>query len=84
MKISDRHPTTFILGEPPILRRGIITWKNPGYDQVLCVRIFMQITSDPMRSTKLLFDLKDALGDFPSGSIYLRLLVNFNEHSSFS
>ena len=40
------------------------------------VRIVMQITSNPMRSAKLLFDLKVALGDFPSRSTYLRLLVN--------
>ena len=39
------------------------------------VCIFMQITGDPMRSAKLLFDLKVALGDFPSESMYLRLLV---------
>ena len=39
--------------------------------------IFMQITSDPMRSVKLLFDLKVASGDFPSGSTYLRLLVGY-------
>ena len=37
--------------------------------------ISMQITSDQMRSAKLLFDLKVASGDFPSGSTYLRLLV---------
>ena len=42
------------------------------------VCIFMQITGDPMRSAKLLFDLKVASGDFPSGSTYLRLLVNSN------
>ena len=35
----------------------------------------MQMTSDPMRSAKLLFDLMVASGDFPSGSTYLRLLV---------
>ena len=36
----------------------------------------LQITSDPVRSAKLLFDLKVASGDFPSGSTYLQLLIN--------
>ena len=53
----------------------IITWKNPGVASSPFVRIFMQITIDPMRSAKLLFDLKIAWGDIPSGSTCLRLLV---------
>ena len=50
----------------------IITWKVASSP---FVRIFMQITRNPMRGAKLLFDLKVASGDFPSGSTYLRLLV---------
>ena len=42
---------------------------------VLLNRIFMPIPSDHMRSEKLLFDLKDCVGDFPLGSTYLHLLV---------
>ena len=52
-----------------LLSRG-----NPwGCIESVC--IFMQITSDPMRSAKLLFDLKVTSGDLSSGSTYLRLLV---------
>ena len=33
--------------------------ENPGVSSSPLVRIFMQITSDPMRRGELLFDLKD-------------------------
>ena len=56
-------------------KSDIIAWTNSGVASSSFVRIFMQITSDPMRSAKLLFALKVASGDFPSGSTYLRLLV---------
>ena len=47
---------------------------TPGV-RIESICISMQITSDQMRSAKLLFDLKVASGDFSSGSTYLRLLV---------
>ena len=56
-------------------KSDIITWLTPGVVLSPFVCIIMQITSDRMRSTKLLFDLKVASGDFPLGSTYLRLLV---------
>ena len=57
-------------------KSDIIRWLTPGVASSLFVCIFIQITSDPMRSVKLLFDLKVASGDFPLGSMYLQLLVN--------
>ena len=49
---------------------------TPGIALSPFVCILMQITGDPMRSTKLLLDLKVASGDFlPLGSTYLRLLL---------
>ena len=48
---------------------------NPWWHRVHLFAFFMQITSDPIRSAKLLLDLKVVSGDFPSRSTYLRLLV---------
>ena len=45
----------------------IITWKKPGVASSPFVLIFMQITSDPMRGAKLLFDLKDCVRRFSFG-----------------
>ena len=53
----------------------IIKWLTPGVAFSPFVCIFMQITSDPMRIAKLLFDFKVVSGDFPLGSTYLQLLV---------
>ena len=41
-----------------------ITWKNAGIVLSPSFCIFMQIISDPMRSAKLLFNLKDCLRRF--------------------
>ena len=60
-------------------KSDIITWLT-GRNASPFVCIFVQITSDPMKSAKLLFDLKVASGDFPSRSTYLRLLVNIKIH----
>ena len=56
-------------------RQGLTLSRGNPWGRIEFVCIFMQITSDPMRSTKLLFDLKVASDDFPSRSTYLRLLV---------
>ena len=58
----------------------IITWLTPGVASSPFVCLIIQITSDPMRSAKLLFDLKAVSGDFPSGSTYLRLLVKVERY----
>ena len=60
-------------------KSDIITWLTPGVASSPFVCIMMQITSDPMRSAKLLFDLKVAAGDFPSRSTYLRLLLTISK-----
>ena len=65
-------------------KSDIIMWLTPGLHRVpFFVCIFMQITSDPMRSTKLIFDLKVVSGGFSFGTTYLRLLVLLQRTCSY-
>ena len=59
----------------------IITWKSPGAVSSPFVRIFMQITCDPIRSVKLLFDLKDCIKRFFFG-IHVSVIACKKEHFS--
>ena len=45
----------------------IITWENLGVTPSLFVFIFIQITSEPAKSAKLLFDLNDCVGRLSFG-----------------